>query len=283
MAGVVLKNHSPFDATAASYDAHFTGHRLGRWLRQEIHHRLADLIQPDDHVLELGCGTGEDAIWLARRGATVVATDASTAMLEIAAHKAVAAGLDGQIVTTPLDLSQLGDWPSTFARSRHPGAGGLYDAVLANFGVLNCLPERRTLAAALAQWVRPGGHVVLVVMSPCCPWEIAWYTAHGQLRTAFRRCRSGVEASLGEGASVRVWYPSPRRLQLEFAPYFRPVEMAGIGVLLPPSYLAHLVDRWPRLFARLAGWEPRLAGHFPWTWLNDHYLMIFERPVATAA
>jgi hypothetical protein len=121
-------------------------------------------------------------------------------------------------------------------------------------------------------------------MSPICPWEIAWYTAHGQIRTAFRRFRAqgrapsgrGVEANVGH-ERVRVWYPSPRRLAAEFAPAFRPIRAAGVGILLPPSYLSHLVERWPRFFSRLAGWEQHLAKHFPWTWLADHYLMVFER------
>ena len=133
------------------------------------------------------------------------------------------------------------------------------------------------MATALARWVRPGGRVALVVMSPICPWEIGWYALHGQMRNALRRFRSGDAAHLGNGASVRVWYPSPRRLRAEFAAHFRPLHIAGIGLLLPPSYLSHLVERWPRPFARLAAWERHLARRFPWTWLNDHYLMILER------
>jgi 2-polyprenyl-3-methyl-5-hydroxy-6-metoxy-1,4-benzoquinol methylase len=282
--GVTLQNRSSFDATAMEYDAHFTQHCLGRWLREAVHRHVAALVQPDSQVLELGCGTGEDAVWLAQRGAWVTATDASSAMLEITAHKAAAAGVADRISTAQLDLSNVGDWISRIAdpdalasNPQYPIPNTQYDAVLANFGVLNCLPDRRALAAALAQWVKPGGHVALVVMSPLCPWEIAWYMGHGQIRTAFRRFRSGGKAHLGNGASVRVWYPSPRRLRIEFAPYFRPMHTAGIGVLLPPSYLSHLVDRWPQFFARLAVWEPGLAERIPWTWLNDHYLMIFER------
>jgi hypothetical protein len=76
---------------------------------------------------------------------------------------------------------------------------------------------------------------------------------------------------------VRVWYPSPRRLRAEFAPAFRSIHTAGVGVLLPPSYLSHLVDRWPHFFSRLANWEQHLAERFPWTRLADHYLMVFER------
>ena len=108
--GVALPNRPAFDAVAAAYDAQFSEQRLGRWLRAAVHRQLADWVQPGDRVLELGCGTGEDALWLARRGAQVTATDASPAMLEIAARKAAAAGVADRIAFAPLDLRDIGDW-----------------------------------------------------------------------------------------------------------------------------------------------------------------------------
>jgi SAM-dependent methyltransferase len=277
-----LHGDPPFDAVAAEYDTHFTNNRLGRWLRQAVYSYLAEVLGPGDRVLELGCGTGEDAIWLARRGAEIVATDASVAMLEIASGKARAAGVDAQISFAEFDLLSLGQTApggdsasSLIPNPRHPHTQ--YDAVLANFGVLNCLAERNVLAEMLAQSVRPGGHIVLVLMSPCCPWEIGWHLAHGQLRSAFRRFRAGSEAHVGQGRTVRVWYPSPRRLRQEFGHSFHHVQTVGIGALLPPSYLAHLVDRWPRLFEEIAAWDQRLGRRWPWRWLNDHYLTVFVR------
>jgi len=115
------------------------------------------------------------------------------------------------------------------------------------------------------------------VMGPICPWEITWHLLHGQVRPAVRRFRDGVQAHAGGGAHLAVWYPSPRTVRREFAPFFRPLAAAGVGVLLPPSYLCHLVERRPALFQRLARWERRWSRHFPWTWLNDHYLLALER------
>ena len=114
-------------------------------------------------------------------------------------------------------------------------------------------------------------------MGPLCPWEIGWHLAHGQPAPAFRRFRRGVEAHVGDGATIRVWYPSPRTLAAEFEPYFEVCELVGIGSLLPPSYLSHLVDRRPTLFGRLADADRRIGASWPWTWLNDHYLMVLQR------
>jgi len=272
----------PFDWVAGEYDATFTASRLGRWLREAVWGRLGTAFRPGDHVLELGCGTGEDAVWLAQRDVHVLATDASPAMLEVAQRKAKVAGVVERVSFACLDLIEIGDWRLEIEPSESPISNlqspiSKYDGAFSNFGALNCLPDRRPVAEALAPWVRPGGQVVLVVMGPLCPWEVVWHLAHGEARTAFRRFRSGIEAHTGEDATVRVWYPSPRRLRAEFAPHFRHLRTVGIGALLPPSYLSHLVDRWPRVFERLAMLDRRLGHAFPWTWLNDHYLSVFER------
>jgi ubiquinone/menaquinone biosynthesis C-methylase UbiE len=258
---------SPFDAIAPAYDAEFTATLLGTWLRGAVREQLAALFAPGDHVIELGCGTGDDAVWLARRGVRVTATDASEAMLDVARRKAIAAGVASRIELCRVDLRDANFWVPARA----------FDGVLSNFGALNCLPDRRPVAGMLAQCVRPGGRVVVVVMGPVCPWEIAWHLFHGQGKTALRRFHDGVPAHAGGGAHLPVWYPSPRTVRREFAPSFQHVTTLGIGVLLPPTYLHHLVDRRPALFARLAAWERRRRARLPWTWLNDHYLLVLER------
>ncbi len=274
---------APFDTVAAEYDAAFTEHRLGRWLRAAVWDRLAAAFAPGDHVLELGCGTGEDAVYLAQRGMRVHAIDGAEAMLEIARHKAQIQGVGDRITFEQRDLASLDqNHPPTPRSWIKSGTGPhtptpKYDGIFSNFGALNSLPDRRPLAEALARWIRPGGRLALVVMGPLCPWEWGWYLAHGRVRTAFRRFRPGGIAHVGEGATMQVWYPSPRRLRKEFGPYFRHRKTVGIGVLLPPTFARGLVDRRPDFFERLAALDRRIGGVFPGTWLNDHYLTIFER------
>lgn len=275
MADTGLPVVEPFDAAAAGYDAEFTQTQLARWLRASVQAHLAEAFAPGDHVLELGCGTGEDALWLARRGVRVTATDVSQAMLAVAQRKAAAAGLTHLVDFAAIDLASP---PSAIDNSQFAIHNSQFSGAFSNFGPLNCLPDRRNVAAALGQWVRPGGRVVLVLMAPVCPWEIGWHLLHGQVRPAFRRFRSGGEAHVGDGKTIRVWYPSPRTVAAEFAPTFETRELVGIGSLLPPSYLSGLVDRYRGVFDRLARADRRVGGVWPWTWLNDHFLMVLERP-----
>lgn len=271
---------APFDNVATGYDAAFTSQRLGQWLRAMVQERLATAFAPGQHVLELGCGTGEDALWLAQRGVHVTATDASPAMLAETRRKAERAGLGESVTVAALDMNGLGG-QKPFPNPS-PEKGGVFhhskpfDGAFSNFGPLNCVADRRALFDMLANTIRPGGKLVLVVMGPVCPWEIGWFLSHGKLSAARRRFRSGGEARVGD-STLRVWYPSQRRLRKELEPSFRTLEVAGIGLLLPPSDMGGLVERAPRLAERLAWIDRRMATTRPWRWLNDHYLLLLER------
>ncbi|MEX1184833.1 MAG: methyltransferase domain-containing protein [Gemmatimonadota bacterium] len=258
----------PFDAVAAGYDSAFSRSTLGTWLRAAVRERLAASFAPGELILELGCGTGDDAVWLAARGTRVMATDAAAAMLELTRAKAEAAGLSHLVRTAALDLREADALPRQASR---------VDGAFSNFGALNCVPDRRRVARLLSASVRPGGRVLLIVMGPFCAWETAWHLARGRVKDAFRRARSGAEAHVGGGGIVRVWYPSPGRLRAEFGPSFRHVRTAGLGVLLPPSYLASLVERRRGVFEHCAHSDRRLAKTAWSAHIADHYIMELER------
>ncbi len=259
-----MTTQAPFDAAAAGYDAQFSDSRLGRMLRDSVRRLLGDF-GPGQRVLEIGCGTGADAVWLAERGVDVVASDQSPAMLETTRKRATKAGVDLQ--TAVVDIGALPDGLDN----------RLFDGVISNFGPLNCVADRKPLARWLAERCAPGARLVLVVMGPICPWEIGWYALAGDLRSATRRFRSGGIAHAGGGGEVRVWYPSPRKLRAEFAEFFEPIGTRGVGVLLPPSDAAHVVDRAPRLFNTLGRIERRIDRLPGVPWLGDHYVQVFLR------
>ena len=95
-----------FERVAADYDRDFSETRLARALRDLVWSRLAGLVRPGARVLEIGCGTGEDAVWLAERRAQVLATDVSPAMLDITTRKALARGVGSWVDTHLLDIAR---------------------------------------------------------------------------------------------------------------------------------------------------------------------------------
>lgn len=285
---------SAFDDLAAGYDADFTASAIGTLMRTAVWRRLDACFAAGDRVLELNCGTGEDAVHLARRGVRVLATDASAAMVEMARRKAAAAGVAGAVELRRLAIEDLatlapatlGGSPATpDAPDATRSAGGLgspsesttwrppFDGALSNFGGLNCVADLRAAAAGLAACLRPGAVAALCVMGPLVPWEWAWYLGHGQPAHALRRLRPG--GSHWRGMTIR--YPTVGAVRRALAPAFRLRRAAAIGALLPPTYAESWARRHPAWLARLARWERRVETWPPLPWLADHFLLELER------
>lgn len=253
---------SAFDALAAGYDSQFTTTTIGALMRRAVWRRCAVRFAPGARVLEMNCGTGEDALWLVQHGVHVLATDSSPAMLQIAAHKLAAAQGPATAQCQRLAWEELASFNA-----------GPFDGALSNFGGLNCVADRRAAARALAAKLRPGAAAIVVVMGPTVPWEWAWFLAHRNPAAAFRRLkRAGIQWS-----GITIQYPSIRELCRAFAPGFRVLRVAAIGALLPPPYVETWLGRSPRLLAALDRWERRLEDVWPLPQLADHYLLELER------
>jgi SAM-dependent methyltransferase len=254
-----------FDALAPDYDARFTQSVLGRTLRRAVWHWLDRAFAPGDRVLELNCGTGEDAVHLATRGVRVLATDGSSAMLDLVRAKIGDADLDGSIELRRLEIERLDE---LIAESAGP-----LDGAFSNFGGLNCVGDLPRAAQSLAALLTPGARVVVCLMGPFVPWEWAWFVAHGQVRKALRR----LGASGVEWRGTTVWYQSIRAVRRAFAPRFTVRRVGGLGVLLPPTYAEGWARSHPGLVERLDRWERRIEGWPLVAWLGDHYLLELER------
>ena len=98
---------SPFEALASSYDDTFTRTCIGTRMRRAVWRRLDAAFRSGDRVLELGCGTGEDAVHLAGRGVVVLATDPADGMVVEARAKAGRAGLEDRVTARTLDAGRL--------------------------------------------------------------------------------------------------------------------------------------------------------------------------------
>lgn len=254
-----------FDTLAPDYDAHFTESTLGRILRRAVWQWLDRAFAPGERVLELNCGTGEDAVHLAARGVRVLATDASPAMLDVARAKVDRGGLSGSVDVRLAAVERLDQMLA--------GCDGSMDGAFSNFGGLNCVADLPHAARALAALLKPGARVVLCVMGPLVPWEWAWFAAHGQPGKAFRRLVGrGTE---WRGATVR--YPSIGAMRRAFAPGFAVRRVGGLGVLVPPTYAEQWARRHPRFVERLDRWERRIESWPIVPSFGDHYLLELER------
>jgi demethylmenaquinone methyltransferase/2-methoxy-6-polyprenyl-1,4-benzoquinol methylase len=136
--------------------------RMNSVMTAGMHHRwrrrAADLahVGPGSRALDVATGTGDLAIELAGRGATVVGLDFSERMLELA--RAKAPGIEF-VQGNALELA-------------YPDAS--FDAVTVGFGARNFSDLDRGLRE-LARVTRPGGRVVILeITSPQRP-PLSWF------------------------------------------------------------------------------------------------------------
>ncbi|GFG55164.1 class I SAM-dependent methyltransferase [Mycolicibacterium agri] len=112
---------------------------------------------PPGRALDLGCGEGADAVWLAERGWEVVAVDISDTALTRGAEAAKSRGVADRIDFRQLDLSE-----------RFPE--GTYDLISAQFLHSTVYLDRSKILAEAAKAVRPGGVLVIVDHGSPPPW-----------------------------------------------------------------------------------------------------------------
>jgi ubiquinone/menaquinone biosynthesis C-methylase UbiE len=249
-----------FDRLAPRYDALWTNSVVGLQQRSAVWREIDKLFSPGDCILDAGCGTGQDAEHLAKRGVRVHAIDIAPGMIDATRRRVEAQGLWDHITTQVLSLEHLGR-----LNPANPFDGGL-----ANFGVLSCMEDLAPVAASLARLVRPGGRVALCSMSRFCFWEVIWFLLGANPANALRRFREGgTPTSMG----FPVFYPTAAQVNQAFAPYFRLTGKRGIGIFVPPSY----VKAGPGLAGLLAALD-RIVGTWPLARsMGDHQLLTFVR------
>jgi SAM-dependent methyltransferase len=248
-----------FDPVAGTYDAVFTHTPIGRALRELVWLRLGATFQPSQRVLDIGCGTGEDALRLAGTGVCVVGTDASSQMIEVARKKALGLDPRGRVEFRCLPMEQIG---AGFE-------GETFDGVLSNFGAVNCAEDLPALVSAVAARLAPGAPLLWVVMGRYVPWEWLWYLFRGEWRKALRRLQPG--GVTWRGTTVR--YPTPAQMRSLLCPYFSVRRITPLGFALPPSYAAAWLARSPRALRYLTRLEMLAQDVGPLASVADHYIV----------
>lgn len=255
-----------FDRLAPEYDSTFTFSAIGRAQRDVVWQRVLATFTPGSHILELNCGTGEDALFLTKSGMRVTACDASAGMIRQAHNRMAAERPDAAIEFLVMETENLCALPDNLK----------FDGVFSNFSGLNCVRDLRGVAQQLAKRVELGAPLLLCLSTRYCLWEIAYFMLHGNWRKALRRCGGSTRACLRDLA-FEVYYPSPVELRRAFVPWFHLQSVTGVGITVPPSYLESWAEAHPRLLAMLGHIDARIRECPGVRILGDHMLVQLER------
>ncbi len=259
-----------FDTIANDYDASFTNSFIGKAQRNIVWNYLERSISSGEklNVLELNCGTGEDAVWFGKRGHHVLATDISENMLAIAQKKISDAGLDSLIKTMKLDISKI-DY-TVFNEK--------FDLIFSNFGGLNCISfkEMEKLSTEITKLLNPNGQIIMVIMPTFCFWETFYFLLKLNFKKAFRRFSEKAIAVKLNGSDVNIYYHSPLKVKKIFAQNFKLISVKPVGFFIPPSYLDNFFSSRNKIFNALKKLEQAIYGFSFFSGSSDHYLIQFQ-------
>lgn len=216
-----------YDAVAAEYDRQVEG---DAWMRRILWRQYDGAFVPGHHVLDVGCGTGTDAVHLARRGIRVTAIDSSPAMIDRAQAKIVREGVASDVRVAVLDIGDLSVLP--------PAA---FDGIISSFAALNTLPTLAEYAVDASRLLRPGGRMILHLLAGSSLREWIGLVAHSGWAEA--RDLSGLRERTFLVGGEPVVHHLPRAGEAYshyFAPYFRLRRAYALGITRPPQELKGL-------------------------------------------
>lgn len=267
-----------FENHASEYDETFSASVSGNVQRQSVYRYLSGqkFFQQQLQVLELNCGTGTDAIWMASFGHSITATDRSKAMLEVAEKKKIHANPDTLANVRFLQMN-LQEVKETLGDQQ-------YNLVFSDFGGLNCLSpdEIKKLGSQLFSILVNPGKLIIVLMGRKCWWEKIYFQLKSdRLQSQRRSSKQAVNANVA-GKEINIYYYSPDELATLMKEYFQVIRKIPVGLFVPPSYLNNKIMKWS-VFRHFLPFLEKFARYFPrMADYADHYLIEFQKKTEQA-
>jgi ubiquinone/menaquinone biosynthesis C-methylase UbiE len=256
-----------FSRQAAIFDQLYADNKIVQYKRQRVRNHLQQYISPGSFILELNSGTGQDAIWLAKQGCKIHATDISSGMQEVLEQKIKKEGLENFLSYELCSFTQL----------QNLGQKGPYDMIFSNFAGLNCTGELDKVLASFSSLLKPGGIITLVLLPGFCLWE-SLLIIKGKFKTATRRffSRKGRIAHL-EGTFFKCWYYNPSYIIKSLKDEFDLLSIEGLCTFVPPSYIENFDGKYPKLFEKLRRAEDVYKKKWPWKNMGDYYIISLQK------
>ena len=256
-----------FNKQSAVFDELYSSNIIIQYKRQRVREHVQRWLPPGSRILELNAGTGDDAIWFARQGHSVHATDISAGMQEKLLWKVKQLKLESEITH---ELCSFTDLKSLFDK-------GPYNMIFSNFAGLNCTGELDKALQSFSSLLKPGGLVTLVILPRFCLWETL-LLFRGKFKTAFRRLfsKNGVRAHI-EREYFTCWYYNPSYVIHHLKNSFEVLSVEGLCTLVPPSYLENFPVKRPGLFNWLKEKENYWKDKWPWKSIGDYYIISLRK------
>jgi len=264
-----------YDQLAPSYDADVGSNLVGIRMRRVFQRALDRVFRPGNHVFEIGCGTGIDALRLARAGVEVVATDISPEMVALVARKAREEGVSEHVRCRTLAAKDISVLRAEFGESG-------FDGGYCHAGALNMEPDIDAVPQGVRSIVRKSGASVCSIVNKTSLFEVLFYTALLRPRKAFRRLGNVVPIPISRKPPLNSFviptrFYSAGDLISLFDGGFSVVAIQGLQILLPPSNLTDIFALLRPVLNPLERLEDRISSRWPVREWGHHTVLTFRR------
>ncbi len=230
-----------FSKISKHYESLEKSSSLINWMRKRVRKHLEKNSVKKAEILEINCGTGIDAVYLAKKGYKVHATDIAEGMIEFVNNK-----IKNQKLQTNLSCELLS---SNELKKIEPKK---FDHIFSNFGGLNCSSEQelKIIFSSFKNILKQNGKITLVIMPKICIWEIL-KIFKGNKNGLRRLKKNGVLANI-EGEKVQTYYHKASTIKKLLKNDFKNFKVENICFFAPTGDRIHFPKKYPFLFKILS-------------------------------
>lgn len=252
-----------FDSYAKDYDADFSFSPIGKMQRERVYHFLNPYLKPKLNILEINCGTGEDAKRLNALGHKVDASDISEEMIKVCKAK--------KLNNVNFETCDARNLLSKYSINS-------YDLVFSNFGGLNCLSEKEleNFITDANNLLKKDGILACVIMGRKCRWENFFFRIKKDVRLNRRKTTTGLKTQINE-AIFNTYYYSPKEFAQLSKTNFKIIKHKPIGYFVPPSFFNSFYNNKLWLLNILNTFEKLFAQFSFQSDAADHYIIILQK------
>jgi ubiquinone/menaquinone biosynthesis C-methylase UbiE len=258
-----------FDSASEEYDYTISHNYINTWIRKRSIDELHKITKPSDVLLEIGCGTGSEAVQISKQVKGIVATDISEKMLELLKRKVKARHLDHKVIAARSRAAEISSIKDLLPE-------GKVRVAYSFDGALNCERDIDRVPGELSRVIAEDGYFLCSIRNILCLPEALSHSLVMQFDKMSTRKHQPTMVSVG-GLDIPSFYYSPRRFAQVFRSYFRVKKMIGLPAFLPPAYLSNYYLQAGKPGRILEKLELVLGDRFPFNRVGDQTLFIFQR------
>lgn len=235
---------------------------IDQTMRQQVYAHIERFLQPNQSILELNSGSGIDAVYFAKKGFNVIATDIADGSEKYIGSKIERFNLDKLSFkkSSFLNLDEL--------KSQH------FDYVFSNFGGLNCTNELEKVVESLNLILKKDAIITFVIMGKYYPWD--WiYILKGKFKRAFIRFQKNGAFANVEGEVVITNYHTSKKIKSLFKKNFDYLDSENLG-LFYPSVNHTSITKYKNLIKKLIAFDLKFKNRVP-IGIGDYYIITFQK------